>query len=81
MSRICRITPLASKDIEAIADYLATQSNLMAAENFLNTLNSTLKRLAQFPELGRKRDRHNVIFRCVTCDGVIFADTNEAIIW
>lgn len=40
MSRICRITPLASKDIEAIADYLAAQSNVTAAENFLNTLDS-----------------------------------------
>ena len=56
MSRLCRITPLASQDIEAIADYLAKQSSLTTAENFLQSLNSTLKRLAKFPELGRKRD-------------------------
>ncbi len=56
MSRVCRITPLASRDIEAIADYLATQSSLDRAEQFLNGIDSTLQRIAQFPQIGRKRD-------------------------
>ena len=56
MSRLCRITPLASQDIEAIADYLAAQSGLGSAENFLGGINATLKRIVKFPELGRKRD-------------------------
>ncbi|MEM6432367.1 MAG: type II toxin-antitoxin system RelE/ParE family toxin [Cyanobacteria bacterium P01_D01_bin.115] len=56
MNRICRITPRASQDIEAIADYLATKSNLASAESFLSGLDATLKRIAQFPQIGRKRD-------------------------
>ena len=36
MSRACHITSLASKDIEAIADYLAAQSSLTNADWFLN---------------------------------------------
>ncbi|OLP16965.1 hypothetical protein BST81_18450 [Leptolyngbya sp. 'hensonii'] len=56
MSRVCRITLLASRDIEAIADYLATQSGLDRAERFLTGIDSTLQRIAQFPQIGRKRD-------------------------
>lgn len=36
MSRVCRITPRASRDIEAIADYLAAQSSPTNADWFLN---------------------------------------------
>ncbi|MCY7390048.1 MAG: type II toxin-antitoxin system RelE/ParE family toxin [Leptolyngbyaceae cyanobacterium CAN_BIN12] len=57
MSRVCRITPLASQDIEAIADYLATQVSLVNAERFLSGIDSTLKRIAQFPQMGRKQDK------------------------
>jgi plasmid stabilization system protein ParE len=46
----------ASRDIEAIADYLATQSGLNRAERFLKGIDSTLQRIAQFPQIGRKRD-------------------------
>lgn len=56
MSRSCRITPCASQDIEAIADYLADQSSLTSAEQFLSSIDSTLQRIAQFPQIGRKRD-------------------------
>lgn len=56
MSRACRITLLASQDIEAIADYLAAQSSLTSAERFLSGIDSTLQRMAQFPQIGRKRD-------------------------
>ncbi len=56
MSRTCRITPRASRDIEAIADYLAFQSSLASAERFLNGIDSIFQRIAQFPQIGRKRD-------------------------
>jgi toxin ParE1/3/4 len=56
MSRVCRITLRASQDIEAIADYLAARSSLNSAERFLSNIDATLQRIAQFPELGRKRD-------------------------
>ncbi len=56
MSRVCRVTPRASRDIEAIADYLATRSSLSRSEQFLNGIDSTLQRIAQFPQIGRKRD-------------------------
>jgi len=56
MSRVCRMTPLASRDIEAIADYLAVQSNLERAERFLHGIDSILQRIAQFPQIGRKQD-------------------------
>ena len=56
MNRICRITPRASQDIEAIADYLATQSSLASAESFLKGIDATLNRVAQFPQIGRKRN-------------------------
>lgn len=56
MSRICRITPRASQDIEAIADYLATQSSLASAEALLSSIDSTLQQIAKFPQIGRKRD-------------------------
>ncbi len=56
MSRACRLTRLASRDIEAIADYLAVQSSLTSAERFLSGIDSTLQRMAQFPQIGRKRD-------------------------
>lgn len=56
MSRACRITPRASHDIEANADYLAAQSILTSAERFLSGIDSTLQRIAQFPQIGRRRD-------------------------
>ncbi|MDA0867236.1 MAG: type II toxin-antitoxin system RelE/ParE family toxin [Cyanobacteria bacterium] len=56
MSLVCRITPRASQDIESIADYLATQNSLASAELFLSGIDSVFKRIAQFSQIGRKRD-------------------------
>jgi toxin ParE1/3/4 len=47
MSRVCRITPRASRDI---------QGNLDRADRFLTGMTAVLKRIAQFPQIGRKRD-------------------------
>lgn len=41
MSRVCRITPRASQDIEEIADYLAIDSGLDRAETFLSGIFGT----------------------------------------
>lgn len=56
MNRVCRITPRASRDIEAIADYFAAQSSLNRAERFLADIDLVLQRISQFPQIGRKRD-------------------------
>jgi toxin ParE1/3/4 len=56
MSNVCKITPTASRDIEGIADYLAKKASLTAAERFLAKVNEKFKALAQFPNLGRKRE-------------------------
>jgi plasmid stabilization system protein ParE len=47
MSRICRITPRASRDIETIADYLSANSSLSRVERFLNGINATLLRISK----------------------------------
>lgn len=39
-----------------MADYLATQGGLAAAETFLTEIDAILRRIAQFPQIGRKRD-------------------------
>ena len=56
MSRTCRITLRASQDIEAIADYLATQGGLNSADDFINNIDAILQRIVKFPQIGRKRD-------------------------
>jgi toxin ParE1/3/4 len=56
MSKICRFTVPASRDLEAILDYIAEQSSIDRAEAFLKQVNSKCQRLTQFPALGRKRD-------------------------
>ena len=56
MTQRFRLTKPALQDIEKIADYLAQTTNLTRAENFLESLNQKLNRIAQFPYLGRKRD-------------------------
>lgn len=67
MSRVCRITPQASQDIEAIADYLAMQSNLAMAETFLTEVDQSFQRLGQFPYLGRQRDELYPGLRSLPC--------------
>ncbi len=56
MSNVCKITPTASRDIENIMDYLAQKASLKTAERFLERINAKFKALAQFPNLGRRRD-------------------------
>lgn len=56
MSKICRFTLPASRDLEAILDYLAEQGSLDGSEAFLRKVNDTCQRLMNFPGLGRKRD-------------------------
>ncbi len=56
MSRICRFTVLASRDLESILDYLAKKSSISSAESFLEKFNQKCQNLANFPSLGRSRD-------------------------
>ena len=56
MSNICRFTIPASRDLEAIIDYIAQQSSIDRSEAFLKQVNAKCQRLTQFPEMGRKRD-------------------------
>lgn len=56
MSPVCRFTIPASRDVEAIMDYVADNNNFEAAERFLETINNNCERLAAFPGMGRKRD-------------------------
>jgi toxin ParE1/3/4 len=56
MRKICRFTVPASRDLEAIIDYVAEQSSVDRSEAFLNKVNKKCQRLVQFPEMGRRRD-------------------------
>lgn len=56
MSKICRFTVPASRDLEAIIDYVAEQSSVDKSEVFLNKVNKKCQRLVQFPGMGRRRD-------------------------
>lgn len=51
-----RLTKPAVRDIEQIADYIARQSGLDRAENFLSTLDAKFAKIARFPNLGRQRE-------------------------
>ena len=53
MSNVCRFTVPASRDIEAIIDYVADRSSFDAAEKLLNRINNQCKKLASFPSMGR----------------------------
>jgi len=55
MSRICRFTVLASRDLESILDFLAEQSSIDAAESFLEKINQKCQNL-KFPSLARSRN-------------------------
>ncbi|APB34255.1 plasmid stabilization system protein [Gloeomargarita lithophora Alchichica-D10] len=56
MSPVCRFTIPASRDVEAIMDYLADNHNFDVAERFLGMIDNKCRRLATFPSMGRKRD-------------------------
>jgi toxin ParE1/3/4 len=46
----------AIRDIEDIADFIASQQSLQQAEEFLAKLDDKFARMIQFPNLGRPRD-------------------------
>ena len=56
MSEQFRLTELAIKDIEQIADYVARESSLAEADRFLNKLDAKFAKIAQFPSIGRQRN-------------------------
>ncbi|BAZ02489.1 plasmid stabilization system protein [Tolypothrix tenuis PCC 7101] len=56
MSQKFRLTQPAIQDIEQIADYIARESGLVQSELFLSQLDAKFTKIAQFPNLGRKRD-------------------------
>ena len=56
MANICQFTAPASRDIENILDYIADQSSIEQAEIFLHKINQKFKTLANFPNMGKKRD-------------------------
>jgi len=56
MSNICKFTVPASRDIEAIIDYVADTSGFNTAEILLAKINRKCERLAKFPGMGRSRD-------------------------
>lgn len=51
-----RLTEPAIKDIEQIANYIAKQAGLQQSEYFLSKLDRKFAKIAQFPNLGRRRD-------------------------
>ncbi len=68
MSRVCRITLRANQDLEAIADYLAAHASFARAEQFLTDMDSVFQRIAQFPQIGRKRDELYPGLRSLPCN-------------
>ena len=81
MSHVCRFTVPASRDIEAIIDYVADNSSFDAAERLLNRINDRCKRLASFPSMGRKRDELAPKVRSFPIDDYLIFDRaiNEGI--
>ncbi|MGK7889807.1 MAG: type II toxin-antitoxin system RelE/ParE family toxin [Leptolyngbyaceae cyanobacterium] len=51
-----RLTEPAIQDIEQIADYLAQQSGLKQADQFLMDLDNKCAKILRFPNLGRPRN-------------------------
>lgn len=56
MSKTCRFTVPASRDIESIIDFVAANSGFNVAERLLNRINEKCRTLANFPNMGRGRD-------------------------
>jgi len=56
MTNICRFTIPASRDIESIIDYVGSNKNFNAADKLLKKINDKCRKLAAFPNMGRKRD-------------------------
>lgn len=78
MNPIYTITPPASRDIEKIADYLAENSSLESSDRFLQGITMKLKRLAQFPKIGRSRDELSPSLRSLLYESyLIFYRTKD----
>ncbi|MEM9008584.1 MAG: type II toxin-antitoxin system RelE/ParE family toxin [Cyanobacteria bacterium P01_F01_bin.86] len=71
MSKICRFTVLASRDLEAIIDYVAEQSSIDIAETVLTKVNQKCQQLMSFPGIGRKRDELSTGVRSVPVDNYL----------
>ena len=68
MSKICRFTIPASRDLEKILDYIAGNSSVNTAEKFLNKINQKCSTLANFPNMGRRRDELFPLLRSFPID-------------
>jgi len=68
MSNGCRFTILASRDIEKIIDYIADNSGFDAAERLLKKINDKCRTLANFPNMGRRRDELTSLVRSFPVD-------------
>jgi toxin ParE1/3/4 len=66
-----RLTEPAIQDIEEIADYIAKQSGLEQSERFLSKLDVKFAKIAQFPNLGRRRDEILPGLRSLTIDNYL----------
>jgi toxin ParE1/3/4 len=77
----CRVTPKATQDLEAIADYLATAGTMETSERFLIDIDRRFLYIAQFPKIGRSREelypnlrsipyKQYVIFYCLLEDSI-----------
>ena len=66
-----RLTEPAIQDIEQIADYLAQQSGLDRADQFLTDLNSKFAKILQFPNLGRPRNEILPDLRSLSIDNYL----------
>jgi toxin ParE1/3/4 len=65
----------AIQDIEAIADYLASQASLDLAERFLSKLDDKFVKLTQFPNLGRPRNEILSGLRGLSMEGYLILYT------
>ncbi|MEO1134819.1 MAG: type II toxin-antitoxin system RelE/ParE family toxin [Cyanobacteria bacterium J06639_1] len=76
-----RLTEPAIADIEEIADYLARQSGLSRAEQFLNELDKKLAKVARFPNLGKRRDEILLGIRSLPLDRylILYVSTESGV--
>lgn len=66
-----RLTEPAIRDIEQIADYIAKVAGLVQSERFLSKLEVKFAKIAQFPNLGRRRDEVLPGLRSLTIDNYL----------
>jgi toxin ParE1/3/4 len=71
MNHPFRLTEPAVQDIKQIADYMAQQSGLDAADRFLSKLDAKFSTLVQFPSMGKKRDEILPNSRSLTLDSYL----------